>query len=758
MYKLRTILKGHELDVRGITAADDSTLVTVSRDATARLWNIAVPLDYNSDGTICFNSPTGAFLNSVVDVDSPLTGKLVACGGKDAIVYLTETHETFLKPGDDVGKFQLVGHSGNVCSLDYQQGNLISGSWDCTAKTWDLASFTVRHDLIGHSAAVWDAKVLDAEQGTYLTCSADKTIRKWKGAKEIACFKGHSDVVRKLLVLPGGKSFASASNDCTIKIWDSVSGALQHTLKGHDSFVYDLALLPNGDIVSTAEDRSVRVWRDYAILQVITLPCISVWCVCTLPNNDFAVGCSDKQVYVFTQDSGRFATKEAIVALEDAVHLSAISEQSLDDLKKTDVPGYERLDQPGKEEGHVITVKSPVGVIEAHQWSAGQWVKIGDVVNNAGGSSSKVQYQGQEYDYVFDVDVEDGKPPLKLPYNATDNPYAAAEKFLANNDLPASYTEEVVQFINKNTGGFQMGGPVADNPYHQRAKSVDSIEDPPFFPETTAITYDDFKVASLSNGFSKVNAQQHAFAFDSDEVARVQTSLSDLNSKEAKHLIATVVPRILSKWDKALRLIGFDLLRIAISRVSTMDLIQSTQEAEAIYTLLFATLEEITEQDVTLFMMMAKVLSNLANSTLFMQIFLTVEDNGLVQLNEHFDKLSLQLTVLVKIMTSSEVASAQKHFGLAYTALALYLFNLLARFKSYLGANAATLAKIMAVLEDIGEDLARANEEASYRLVVAYGNFHFYDRSLAQPHWYAVIKTLHDTSRFQTVYKEIEES
>lgn len=23
----------------------------------------------------------------------------------------------------------------------------------------------------------------------------------------------------------------------------------------------------------------------------------------------------------------------------------------------------------------------------------------------------------QEYDYVFSVDVEDGKPPLKLPYN-----------------------------------------------------------------------------------------------------------------------------------------------------------------------------------------------------------------------------------------------------------------------------------------------------------------------------------------------------
>ena len=36
------------------------------------------------------------------------------------------------------------------------------------------------------------------------------------------------------------------------------------------------------------------------VLQVITLPCISVWCVTALPNGDFAVGGSDNLVRVFT--------------------------------------------------------------------------------------------------------------------------------------------------------------------------------------------------------------------------------------------------------------------------------------------------------------------------------------------------------------------------------------------------------------------------------------------------------------------------
>jgi phospholipase A-2-activating protein len=54
------------------------------------------------------------------------------------------------------------------------------------------------------------------------------------------------------------------------------------------------------------------------------------------------------------------------------------------------------------------------------QWSniSSSWQKIGDVVD-AVGSGKKQVYQGREYDYVFDVDVQEGVPPLKLPYNAS---------------------------------------------------------------------------------------------------------------------------------------------------------------------------------------------------------------------------------------------------------------------------------------------------------------------------------------------------
>lgn len=38
-----------------------------------------------------------------------------------------------------------------------------------------------------------------------------------------------------------------------------------------------------------------------------------------------------------------------------------------------------------------------------------------------------------------------------------ENPYEAAQKFLQSNDLPGSYIDEVVKFIEKNTAGVQLG-------------------------------------------------------------------------------------------------------------------------------------------------------------------------------------------------------------------------------------------------------------------------------------------------------------
>lgn len=58
---------------------------------------------------------------------------------------------------------------------------------------------------------------------------------------------------------------------------------------------------------------------------------------------------------------------------------------------------------------------------------------------------------------MFDIDIEEGKPPLKLPYNLTESPWDAARKFLERNKLPMSYYEQVANWISDNTKGASLG-------------------------------------------------------------------------------------------------------------------------------------------------------------------------------------------------------------------------------------------------------------------------------------------------------------
>lgn len=113
-------------------------------------------------------------------------------------------------------------------------------------------------------------------------------------------------------------------------------------------------------------------------------------------------------------------------------------------------------------------VKTSTGGVDAYQWAGDKWDKIGEVVSAVGNRQKQV-YNGQEYDYVFDVDIKEGSPPLKLPYNANENPYLAAQRFLEKNELPLSYLDETAKFIEQNTGGVQIGTSApATDPYADR--------------------------------------------------------------------------------------------------------------------------------------------------------------------------------------------------------------------------------------------------------------------------------------------------
>ncbi|XP_041076695.1 phospholipase A-2-activating protein-like isoform X1 [Polyodon spathula] len=455
-YRLRCSVPGHEMDVRGLapTSFPEGAFVSVSRDRTGRVWVPNMGPNRSFTEMHCMHGHTN-FVSCVCNIPPNETYPrgLIATGGNDNNICVFS-----LDRPDPL--YILKGHKKTVCTLSAGKfGTLLSGSWDTTAKVW--LNDKCMMSLQGHTAAVWAVKIFP-EQGLMLTGSADKSIKLWKAGRCEKTYNGHKDCVRGLAIV-NNTEFFSCSNDASIRRWH-IDGECLQVYYGHTNYIYSISVFPNGqDFISTGEDRSIRIWKNGDCAQTIRLPAQSVWCCCILDNGDIVVGASDGIIRVFTESDERKASAEDIKAFENELSQTTIDAKTgdLGDIKMEELPGREHLKEPGTRDGQTRLIKDGE-TVQAYQWSVsdGNWLKIGDVIGSSGAtpqSSGRVLFKGKEYDFVFTIDVNEGGPSMKLPYNVADDPWLTAHDFLEKNDLNPMFLDQVANFIIENTKGDTVG-------------------------------------------------------------------------------------------------------------------------------------------------------------------------------------------------------------------------------------------------------------------------------------------------------------
>lgn len=573
--------------------------------------------------------------------------------------------------------------------------------------------------------------------------SADKLIRIYDArGKALKTIKGSLDVVRALCRIPArhpsGADFASASNDGIIRLW-KLDGTQVGELHGHENYIYSLVSLPNGELLSSGEDRTVRIWRGTECVQTITHPAISVWGVAAcLENGDVVSGASDKKVRVFTKAQERYAAPEVLNAFEDAVKSSSIPQQQMTDpVNKEQLPGPEFLQQKsGTKDGQVQPIQEADGSVTAHQWSqsAQAWMHVGTVVDAVGSSGKKTSHGGKEYDYVFDVDIEEGKPPLKLPYNLSQNPYEAATSFLQDNELPMTYLDQVANFITTNTQGATIGQssqePVGADPWGSGAyRPGQGSSDPPpsqpaprpkLLPQTAYLSIKSANMRTILKKISELNEQ--LIAEGANDIALGKELLTNLDTaaKPLEQALAgtpainpaltdsiPIIMHMLTTWPAASRLPALDLLRLFAA--ATPDL---ADQADPNMVGVLSTHAFDDKDRVNNIMLAVRTFGNLFETT-----------PGRNLADHNFD----QIHNLVKEAASSPANSANRNLTIAVTTLYLNYAVLFTSSETYKSLP-SSIDRAVELLDDLTSLISTTSDsEAVYRGLVAAGTLLFVD-------------------------------
>jgi len=167
-----------------------------------------------------------------------------------------------------VKTFEVCDVPVRACKFIPRKNWMVTGSDDMSIRVFNYNTLERVHLFEAHSDYVRSIAV-HPTQPFIFTSSDDMTIKLWNWERNWACqqvFEGHTHYVMQIVINPkDNNTFASASLDRTVKVWQLGSTSPNFTLEGHEKGVNCVDYYHGGDkpyIISGADDRLIKIW-DY---------------------------------------------------------------------------------------------------------------------------------------------------------------------------------------------------------------------------------------------------------------------------------------------------------------------------------------------------------------------------------------------------------------------------------------------------------------------------------------------------------------
>ncbi len=187
------------------------------------------------------------------------------------------------------------------------QSYILTSSDDMTIKLWDWENkWACKQTFEGHTHYVMQIVFNPKDNNTFASASLDKTIKVWQLGSTHPNFtlEGHEKGVNCVDYYHGGDKpyLISGADDRLVKIWDYQNKTCVQTLEGHSQNISSVAFHTELPIILTgSEDGTIKLWHSntYRIDNTLNYGLERVWAICCLKgSNNVAIGYDEGSVMI----------------------------------------------------------------------------------------------------------------------------------------------------------------------------------------------------------------------------------------------------------------------------------------------------------------------------------------------------------------------------------------------------------------------------------------------------------------------------